>query len=240
MMASAMNTLFKMTAFALWLLFSACGTTPRKPVAETAEKPVHVAAVPESKDSRPVIAAFGDSLTAGFGAEPGNSYPDYLQKLIDSKGLPYRVFNAGVSGDTTTDGVERLSSVLALHPAIVILEFGGNDGLRGLAVESTRQNLDRMITGFEGTGAKVLLAGMTLPRNYGPDFIHSFETIYVDLAKEHHVARIPFLLLGVAGTKDMQQDGIHPTASGNARVAALVMSYLEPLLKKARLGGSRR
>lgn len=227
-----MNTLFKMTAFALWLLFSACGTAPRKPVSATVEQPVQVAAVPEAKDARPVIAAFGDSLSAGFGVESGNSYPDYLQKLIDSKGLPYRVFNAGVSGDTTTDGVERLDSVLALHPAIVILEFGGNDGLRGLAVESTRQNLDRMITELQRGGARVVLAGMTLPRNYGPDFIHSFEKIYVDLAKEHHLARIPFLLRGVAGTKDMQQDGIHPTAAGNARVAALVMSYLEPMLRR--------
>ncbi len=235
MMASGMNTYLKMIVFAVWFLFSACSSAPPKPETAAPEQPVQAApaqtTAPETKDSRPVIAAFGDSLSAGFGAEPGKSYPDYLQKLIDSKGFKYRVFNAGVSGDTTTDGVERVSSVLALHPAIAILEFGGNDGLRGLAVESTRQNLDQMITALQGAGAQVVLAGMTLPRNYGPDFIRSFEKIYVDLAKQHHLVRVPFLLLGVAGTKDMQQDGIHPTAAGNARVAALVMSYLQPLIK---------
>src|SRR5579871_3441583 len=128
---------------------------------------------PVVEDGRPVIAAFGDSLSAGFGAEPGKSFPDYAQRLVDEAGYHYHVFNAGVSGDTTSDGVERMPEVIALKPAIVILEFGGNDGLRGLPVSTTKANLAQMIEGLQNAGAKVLLAGMTLPRNYGPEYIAS-------------------------------------------------------------------
>lgn len=175
--------------------------------------------------------AFGDSLSAGFGVEPGKSYPDDVQRLLNAAGYHYRVVNLGVSGDTTTDGVERLSNVLAVHPAIVILEFGGNDGLRGLPVTSTEKNLATMIEALRKSGAKILLAGMTLPRNYGPEYIHSFEQVYVDLAKKYHLERIPFLLEGVGGHPDlMQADGIHPTAQGAKIVAATVMRYLQPLL----------
>ena len=188
---------------------------------------------PAPPDGRPVIAAFGDSLSAGFGAEPGKSFPDFVQRLIDQAGYRYRIFNAGVSGDTTSDGVERMPEVLALHPAIVILEFGGNDGLRGLPVTTTKANLSQMIEGLQKAGAKVLLAGMTLPRNYGPEYIASFEKVYVELAEEYKVARIPFLLEGVGGVaRLMQKDGIHPTAQGNAIVGKTVFRYLEPMLEK--------
>jgi acyl-CoA thioesterase-1 len=184
-------------------------------------------------DTRPVIVAFGDSLTAGFGAEPGNSYPDFLQKDLDAAGLPWHVINAGVSGDTTTDGVNRLGEVLASKPRIVILEFGGNDGLRGLPLETTRANLAQMIATLQHAGAKVMLAGMTLPPNYGPDYIRTFEQIYRDLAAKYKLTRIPFLLEGVAtmATRNlMQRDGLHPTGPGNAVVAETVMRYLKPML----------
>lgn len=185
----------------------------------------------QKPDTRPAIVAFGDSLSAGFGVEPGKSYPDDVQRLLDAAGDRYRVVNLGVSGDTTTDGVERLPNVLAIHPAIVILEFGGNDGLRGLPVTSTEKNLATMIDALQKSGARVLLAGMTLPRNYGPEYIHSFEQVYVDLAKKYHLVRIPFLLDGVAIHPDlMQADGIHPTADGAQIVARTVMKYLQPLL----------
>jgi acyl-CoA thioesterase-1 len=180
-----------------------------------------------------VIAAFGDSLTAGFGAEPGNSYPDFLQKELDAAGLRWHVINAGVSGNTTTDGVNRLGEVLASKPRIVILEFGGNDGLRGLPLETTRANLDQMIAALQQAGAKVILAGMTLPPNYGPDYIRTFEEIYRDLAAKYKLTRIPFLLEGVAtmATRNlMQRDGLHPTGPGNAVVAETVMRYLKPML----------
>lgn len=185
-------------------------------------------------DSRPVIVTFGDSLSAGFGAEPGRSYPDYLQKLLDANGYRYRVMNQGVSGDTTTDGVERLGEVLAAKPAVVILELGGNDGLRGLPVAGTRANLEKMIVELQKSGARVVLAGITLPRNYGATYIQSFDRIYTDLAKQYKLTLIPFLLQGVAmsGPGLMQRDGIHPTAAGNEKVAATVFRYLTPVLKK--------
>jgi acyl-CoA thioesterase-1 len=173
---------------------------------------------------------FGDSLTAGFGAD--KSYPDFLQQLLTKNGFAYKIVNAGVSGDTTADGVERMSAVLQAKPAIVVLEFGGNDGLRGMPIANTRANLELMITTLQKSGAKVVLAGITLPRNYGPTFIHSFEQIYVDLAKKFKLIRIPFLLEGVAmsGPGLMQQDGIHATTRGNEKVAATVYKYVLPLL----------
>ncbi len=177
--------------------------------------------------------AFGDSLSAGFGADPGKSYPDFLQKEIDRRGYVYRVVNAGTSGDTTTDGLERIRTVTAQKPAIVILEFGGNDGLRGLPVSTTRANLDQMIVALQQAGAKIVLAGMTLPPNYGQEYITSFEAVYRDLAKQYRLPLIPFLLRGVGGHPAlMQRDAIHPTAEGNRIVAQTVMEVLEPLVRK--------
>jgi len=182
-------------------------------------------------DNRPLIAAFGDSLSAGFGADAGKSYPDFLQRDLDQRGLRYRVVNAGISGDTSTDGLVRVDTVIALKPAIVILEFGGNDGLRGLPVATTRANLEQMIIALRKSGAEVVLAGMTLPPNYGPDFIRSFEAVYRDLARQYRLALIPFLLSGVGGNPAlMQRDGMHPTAEGNRIVAQNVMRVLLPVL----------
>lgn len=185
-------------------------------------------------DKRPIIAAFGDSISAGFGVEAGKSYPDDLQKLIDDAGYKYRVVNLGVSGDTTTDALERLPAVLAIHPALAVLEFGGNDGLRGLPVAAAKKNLDSIVEQLQAAHIQVLLAGMTLPRNYGPDYIQTFDQMYVDVAKTYKVARIPFVLDGVGGHADLTQaDGIHPTAEGAKIVASNVMKYLQPLLHKS-------
>lgn len=182
-------------------------------------------------DTRPVIVAFGDSLTAGFGAEPGKSFPDFLQKDLDAQGLKWRVVNAGVSGNTTTDGLDRIQEVLRYKPRVTIVEFGGNDGLRGLPIETTRANLEQIIQKLQAAGSKVLLAGMTLPPNYGPDYIKPFQQVYIDLAAKYKVARIPFLLSDIALHPGMiQRDGIHPTAEGNEIVAKTVMRYLKPLL----------
>lgn len=184
-------------------------------------------------DSRPVVLAFGDSLSAGFGADPGKSYPDFLQQELDRSGYRYRVVNSGISGDTTTDGLERIGTVTALKPSIVILEFGGNDGLRGLPVAASRENMEKMIGILQSNGAKVVLAGMTLPPNYGPEYIRLFEAIYRDLAGKYRLPLIPFLLTGVGGNAGlMQRDGIHPTAAGNKIVANNVMQVLAPILKK--------
>ncbi len=188
-------------------------------------------AAPAIRDTRPAIVAFGDSLSAGYGADPGKSFPDFLQKDLEAAGLHWRVVNAGVSGNTTTDGLSRLREVLAYKPRVTIVEFGGNDGLRGLPIETTRANLERIVETLQAAGSKVLLAGMTLPPNYGSDYIRPFQQIYVDLAAKYKLALIPFLLSDVAIHPDlMQQDGIHPTAQGNEIVAKTVMRYLKPLL----------
>jgi acyl-CoA thioesterase I len=214
------------------MLFAAgCGTkTEPAPVVEV-QPPA--AAEEETKDPRPVIVAFGDSLSAGYGADAGESYPDYLQKEIDAAGLRYRVVNQGISGDTTSGGLARVAQATELKPYLVILELGGNDGLRGLPLEVTRDNLDKMIVAFKESGAKVMLAGMTLPRNYGPEYIKGFEQIYPALERKHKVKRMRFLLEGVAMQKGlMQQDEIHPTAAGNKIVAKNVFKVIEPMLGK--------
>jgi acyl-CoA thioesterase-1 len=185
-------------------------------------------------DDRPVIVCFGDSLSAGYGVETGLSYPDFLQKELDSKGYVYRVVNLGISGDTTSGGLSRIQSAVALHPVITILELGGNDGLRGLPLADTRSNMSQMTQALLDGGSKVVIAGMTLPPNYGPDYIRDFEQIFVELAAKQKLPRIRFLLEGVAlNPKLMQADGIHATAEGNRLVAANVMRTLTPLLKRA-------
>jgi acyl-CoA thioesterase-1 len=191
-------------------------------------------APPESPpDPRPVIVAFGDSLTAGLGVPPGKSYPDDLQRLLDAAGYHYHVVNLGVSGDTTTDGIQRLPDVLDAKPEIVILEFGGNDGLRGLPVSTSRANQITMIQTLQRANIRILMAGMSLPRNYGSDYIASFERVYADLTTQFHLALIPFLLEGVGGHPELTQaDGIHPTAVGCEIVASNVMKYLKPMLNK--------
>ncbi len=193
-----------------------------------------------SPDKRHKLIAFGDSLTAGFGVPPGDSYPDYLQKLLDARHYPWQVINAGVSGDTSTDGVARLPGVLEYKPDIVILELGANDGLRGLPVETTESNLKQIIHAVEQAGARVVLAGMTLPPNYGLDYIRPFEKVFTGLAAQHKLTLIPFLLAGVGGNATlMQQDGLHPTAEGNRRVAGNVMRVLEPLLEAQAVKGAK-
>jgi acyl-CoA thioesterase I len=227
------------------LLLSACGGPAPAPSRSESARPAAGApqtnkpATPDSasppssspEDTRPVIVAFGDSLTAGFGADPGASFPDFLQKELDAAGLKWRVVNAGVSGDTTTDGLNRVTDVIASKPRITVLEFGGNDGLRGLPLDITRANLEQIVVALRGAGSAILLAGMTLPPNYGQDYIGGFEGIYRDLAAKYKLRRIPFLLSDVALRPGlMQQDGIHATDEGNKIVAETVMRYLKPML----------
>jgi acyl-CoA thioesterase I len=184
-------------------------------------------------DKRPLIVCFGDSLTAGYGAEFGKSYPDYLQTDLDAKGYHYRVVNQGISGNTTKDGVERLDTILALKPALVIVEFGGNDGLRGLRIEDSRANLDKIVATLKASGTKVVLAGITLPPDYGPDYIKQFNDTYALLAKKYNVPLLPFLLKGVFGVDGMMQtDRTHATAEGNKVVATNVLPFVLPLIKK--------
>ncbi len=213
------------------LLLAGCSSQPEPAVSTV--KTQAPTPPPPPPDPRPIILAFGDSLSAGFGADPGQSYPDFLQKLIDARGYKYRIVNQGISGDTTTGGRVRTPVALELKPAIVILELGGNDGLRGLPLKQTRENLDYMAAEFTKAGAKLLIAGITLPPNYGRDYIQDFERIFSDTARKYRAPRIPFLLettIAVPGA--MQSDGIHPTAKGNELVAQYVFQFLEPLLKR--------
>ena len=188
---------------------------------------------PAATDHRPLIVCFGDSLTAGYGAEFGKSYPDYLQTDLDAKGYHYRVVNEGISGNTTKDGVERVYDIIVMKPAVVVVEFGGNDGLRGLRIEDSRANLDKIVSTLKSSGTKVVLAGITLPPDYGPDYIHQFNDTYTLLAKKYNVPMLPFLLKGVFGVAGMMQpDRTHATAEGNKVVASNILPLILPLLKK--------
>jgi acyl-CoA thioesterase-1 len=184
-------------------------------------------------DPRPRLVCFGDSLTAGYGTDPGQSYPDVLQKMLDQQGYRYRVVNAGVSGETTKDGLERVERIAARHPPLVVLEFGGNDGLRGLPLEQTQANLSQMIETLQKSGTTVALAGISLPPEYGPEYIAKINAMYPALAKQYHVRLLPMLLTNVYGVAgDMQDDGHHATAKGNVQVAKNVEQLVKPLLKK--------
>jgi acyl-CoA thioesterase-1 len=217
----------------LVLLVGACGSGPPAAVREA---PRDRSEAPSAKtpDDRGIVVAFGDSLTAGLGVARGRSYPDFLQQEIDRRSLPFRVINEGVSGDTTDMGLARVSTVIARAPDFVVVEFGGNDGLRALPIDRMKENLRQIIRQLQENGAVVVLAGMRLPPNYGPAYTAEFESTYVQLAQEMDVPFVRFLLEGVGGNLDlMQEDGVHPTAEGSKRVAQNVFAVLGPLLAEA-------
>ncbi len=179
----------------------------------------------------PLIVAFGDSLTAGLGLLSEEAYPARLQERLDRAGHRLRVVNAGVSGETTAGGLRRLEWTLDGDVRILILALGGNDGLRGLPVDQMRDNLAQMIAAARARGIRVLLAGMESPPNFGALYTDAFRRVFAQLAAEHDVEFLPFLLDGVAGVPALnQEDGIHPNARGAERVAAHVWSALEPML----------
>jgi acyl-CoA thioesterase-1 len=185
--------------------------------------------------SRHLLVCFGDSITAGYGLQSGQSYPDALQRVLDKRGYRYEVANRGTSGATTKDAVSDLRSILALHPDVVLVEFGGNDGLRGIPPTQTQHNLDQVLTALETAHIRVLLAGITLPPNYGNDYIHQFEQVFRDLAMKHHVAFVPMIYKDLVRVPDtIQQDGIHPTAKGSEIIAQTLLPALMPLLTKGR------
>jgi acyl-CoA thioesterase-1 len=189
--------------------------------------------VPPPHGAVQVIVCFGDSITAGYGVDPGKTYPDDLEAGLDNRGYRVHVVNAGISGNTTKDGVDRLQDVLALHPAIVIVEFGGNDGLRGIPLADTRRNLSTIVSTLLHAGAKVLIAGITLPPNYGPDYVKQFNQIFTEVAAENRVSVIPNIYLHVYAVPNaIQDDGIHPTAKGAQLVADEFVPLLKPLLRK--------
>jgi acyl-CoA thioesterase I len=181
----------------------------------------------------PAIVVVGDSLSAGYGIELRDGWVTLLQQRLTRQGYPHAVVNASISGDTTGGGRARLPDALKRHrPQIVILELGANDGLRGLSLRETRANFEAMIKAAQSAGAQVLLVGMQLPPNYGPDYTGKFRAIYQELARRYNLPLVPFLLDGVAlNPKLMQPDGLHPRAAAQPRLLDNVWPYLEPLLK---------
>ena len=178
-----------------------------------------------------VIVAFGDSLTAGHGVPVAESYPALLAARLSAEGYHYRVVNAGVSGDTTAGGLRRVDWALRLNPEIVILELGANDALRGQDLSTVSANLDQLVDRFQSAGARVLLAGMRLPPNYGARYGTEFQGVYKEVARRRGVALMPFFLDGVGGNPRLNQpDGIHPTAEGYRVIVDRLWPYLLPLL----------
>jgi acyl-CoA thioesterase-1 len=179
------------------------------------------------------VVCFGDSLTAGYGAQPGSAYPDFLQKDLVTAGYHVHLVNLGIAGDATKDGLDRVTSVLAAHPAIVILELGANDGLRGQPAAGTLSNLASMIRSFQKARIRVLLLGMKVPPNLGPDYVRQFDSVFPTLAAQYHLPLVPFLLQGVYGNDSlMSEDSIHPNGAGYRIVAQTVLPYLETMLRK--------
>ena len=183
--------------------------------------------------SRPQIICYGDSITAGHGLTAGQSFPDALQRDLDQLGYSYQVSNMGTSGATTKDAIVNVGTVVKAHPSVAIVEFGGNDGLRGLPLEQTRKNLDAVLTALDGAHIKVLLAGITLPPNYGQDYVGAFDKVFRDLAMKHHAAFIPMIYKDLVNVPDtIQEDGVHPTAKGSEIIAKTLSPALKPLLHK--------
>lgn len=180
-----------------------------------------------------MLVCFGDSLTAGAGIDADQAYPADLQRLLDGQGYNYRVVNAGVNGNTTKDGLDRVGDVLRLHPQVVVVEFGGNDGLRGLPAAQAQRNLDSIVRQLKTGGSRVALAGITLPAQYGGPYIQRFNAMFPAVATRYRVPLLPFILQDVYGIPGyIQDDGVHPTAKGAQQVAVNVDRLVTPLLKK--------
>ncbi|HPG88207.1 MAG TPA: arylesterase [Hyphomicrobium sp.] len=180
------------------------------------------------------IVAFGDSLTAGYMLQPNQSFPAQLQMALEAKGHKIQIVNAGVSGDTTAGGLDRLAWTLQPLPDAVILELGANDALRGSDPAKARANLDQMLTTLKSRNIPVLLAGMKAPSNWGADYVKSFDSIFPDLSAKHDVGLYPFFMDGVAlNAKLTQADGLHPTADGVAEIVKRILPDVEALVQKA-------
>jgi acyl-CoA thioesterase-1 len=187
---------------------------------------------PSFADEPPVMLILGDSLSAGYGMNSDQSWVHLLGLRLIDTGHAYRILNSSISGDTTQGGLARLPRLLDRYqPRIVIIELGGNDGLRGINPDITRTNMTSMIQSSQQSGAKVLLAGIKLPPNYGADYIEQFESMYADLAREYETLLVPFFMDGVVFKSGLlQADGIHPNEKGQPVLLENVWRILEPAL----------
>jgi acyl-CoA thioesterase I len=233
-------------ALALAIAVSACGSRDTPAPADAAPRdaasaPRPLAAPAPAPHGGPRVVILGDSITAGLGLPPREAYPTLLQQRLVADGSDVQVVNAGVSGDTSADGLARLDWALEGDVRVLVVALGGNDALRALPIDQLRDNLSRIVERAQARGIRVVLAGMEAPPNYGRDYIVSFHQVYPALAAKYHVPLVPFLLQNVAGIESLnQRDGIHPTAAGARIVADNVWAVLKPVVEPSTSSGSSR
>lgn len=230
-----MRILLMFCYFLLLTLCFSCGDNPNKKM-ETSSKEIDSTAIKNKKTAdKKIILFFGTSLTAGMGLDPNEAFPAVIQGKIDSLKLPYEVVNAGLSGETTAGGKNRINWVLNQKVDIFVLELGANDGLRGVPLTETKSNLQAIIDVVKEKNAdtKIVLVGMEIPPNMGEAYTSEFRNIFPDLAKKNNLELVPFLLQNVGGIKELNQpDGIHPTADGQKILANNVWKVLKPVISK--------
>jgi acyl-CoA thioesterase-1 len=223
---------FSFIAIGLMWACGDTGTTDTGQIAPAGQETIQQQEAPAKK----VIVFFGNSLTAGFGVEPEEAFPSLLQQRIDSLALPYTIINAGLSGETTASGRNRVGWVIGRQPVdIFVLELGGNDGLRGIPTTETQSNLEAIIdtVKLKHPNARIVLAGMMVPPNMGITYAKSFKQVFPAVAQKKQTLLIPFLLEQVGGVDSLNlPDGIHPNPAGHKIVAETVWQTLQPLLKK--------
>jgi acyl-CoA thioesterase-1 len=224
----------KFCYFSLLIVLLSCGSDTSKKETVTEKEPIKTESKTQENSSSKTILIFGDSLTAGYGLDDVNdAFPALIQTKIDSLNLDYTVINSGVSGETTAGGLGRINWVLNQKIDVFVLELGANDGLRGVPLKETRENLQAIIDTVleKNAETKIVLAGMQLPPNMGADYITEFKTIFPELAKKNDLALIPFLLKDVGGIPELNQaDGIHPTVDGHKILASNVWEVLVPII----------
>ena len=230
-----MQTLLKFRYFLVFLLLVACGGKSGQTSGNSSVTTDQTENTVDKTDNSKVIVFFGDSLTAGYGLDTKEAFPAVIQQIVDSLNLNYTVMNAGLSGETTASGRNRLDWVLNQKADVFILELGANDGLRGIPLHETRQNLQDIVDSVrkKNPDTVIILAGMQIPPNMGQEYTAEFRRIFPDLADKNETLIIPFLLDKVAGIPELnQEDGIHPTVEGQKIVANNVWEVLEPVLTK--------
>lgn len=231
-MPMTLQTLLKFRYFFLFVFLLSCKDAPKESEATTDQQARET--LVDEETSEKTILFFGDSLTAGYGLDMEEAFPALIQDRLDSLGLDYTVINSGVSGETTSGGLNRLDWVLNQEVDVFVLELGANDGLRGVPLTETRKNLQQIIDKVKekNPDTQIILAGMQLPPNMGPEYTSEFRKMFPELAAKNDIPLIPFLLEGVAGNPDLNlEDGIHPTAEGHKILRDNVWEVLEPNLQ---------